>query len=927
MPLENGTKIDRYEIRSLLGVGGMGEVYLAFDTKLERNVAIKLLTKSDNKEHLLRFRQEAKAIISLSHPHIVTVYEFGQHEDLHYIVMEYLHGKTLRDAIKNGKTSVSEALEIGIQIANALTSAHATGVIHRDIKPENIIILPDGYIKVLDFGLAKLTREYDSLGNNPEASTASLLQTRSGMIMGTVNYMSPEQLRGKEIDERTDIWSLGVVLFETIGRARPFEGESVGDVIAAVLEHPTPMLADFRPKITEEIEKIVSTSLSKDKADRYQTAHEFSLELKQAKIGIETGTFLFSADTLQQNQVHLVEESSRASINLHEEILSDSENDNLTNSNLTSDLHTKLIKRNQIPWIAVFVLIAVFTGLGFYFFRNTNQNTVTKDWKFKRLTTNGNVVKASISPDGRFIAYTQEDQGKQSLWLKQASETAGTELIKPDLRDYSKLSFAPDGNSIYFVVFDKTPFGQLYRMGILGGSAQKLAENVDSEITFSPDGKVFAFIRSITKEGVNQIIVANADGTEQKVLAARRKPEFYILDNREGLDWSPDGKSIAIAAGKRDADGEHMSVIKIDAESGVESELTEQKWSRVGKVIWSKDGDELYITAVDPDANLYQVVRVHEATGKTSKITNELSDYLNISLSGDDKTLLSVVKDDISNIFLASAENPNQTNQIAKGNRDGANGLRFTPSGKIIYVSLESGNPDIWQMDGDGGNRRQLSFDKAADEYPTISEDGKSIFFVSNRTGVSHIWRMNADGSQPFQLTNNGGETFPTTSPASEFVVFSARPTDKPLLWKVPFEGGDSIQLTEDQTHWASFSPDGKLIACLMLPENERIKLALFSADTGKLLRSFEPVGSAASPDFPPTFRWTNDSRNIYYVSTVNGVSNLIIQPVDSEKSRKLTDFSTDRIFSFDFSADGKQIVYARGSSRNDIVLFEDFSD
>ncbi len=925
MPVENGTKIGRYEIRSLLGMGGMGEVYLAFDTKLERKVAIKLLTKNDNKEHLLRFKQEAKAIIALNHPHILTVHEFGQHENLHFIVTEYLEGKTLRDTLKEDSISLSDALEIGVQIANALSAAHKAGIVHRDIKPENIMILPDGYIKVLDFGLAKMTGAYQQLTQSPEASTASLLQTKAGMILGTVNYMSPEQLRGKEIDERTDIWSLGIVLFEAIGKIRPFAGDSIGDVIAAVIEHPTPMLANFQPRISDEIEEIISKSLQKDKTKRYQTAREFAADLKKAKIGIESGKWLLSSETLKQGLD--LAESENVSLSSDTKNFSVDKKAISTNPNLQSEIHTQMIKRNRLGWSLVVILFLTLVGVGFYSFTNTNNQTSNKKtWNSRRLTTTGNVVQAVISPDEKLIAYTQTVEGKQSLWLKQVSETAGTELIKPASRNYRNLTFAPDSNSIYFVVFEAEPIGKLFKIPFLGSSPQKIAENVDSNITFSPDGSRFAFMRSITKDGINQIIVANADGTKEKVLAERKKPEFYSITAREGLDWSPDGKSIAVAGGRLDAEGDFMSVIEIDAETGVEKPITEQKWSRVGKVIWGKDGNDLYLTAFDLGASLYQIVRVQKRSGNSEKLTNELSNYLNISFSKNNNTLLSVVKDDVSNIFSAASAAPNQTRQIAKSNTDGINGLKFMPNGKIIYVSMESGNLDIWQMDAGGENRVQLSFDKAGDEYPVISADGKYIFFVSNRTGVPHIWRMNSDGSQAIQLTFKGGESFPTVSPDNKFVIYSARPTNRWVLMKIPFEGGEPVQITEDETHWASVSPDGKYIACLA-NENQVIKLALISMETGQKIRVFDINEGVTSPEFPPTIRWSSDSRNILYVSTENGISNIINQPIDSEKTQQLTEFSTDRIFSFDVSNDGKQFIYARGTSNSDIVLFEDFSN
>jgi serine/threonine protein kinase len=233
MGINPGTIIERYEVRSLLGAGGMGEVYEAFDTRLERSVALKFLKQSDDAEKLRRFRQEAKAVSALNHPNILTIYEVGNYADYHFIVSELVVGKNLRDVITNEELTLDEILDIAVQIGNALAAAHHVGIVHRDIKPENIMILPDGYVKVLDFGLAKLIGLEKTFAPDSDLPTASLIETKAGMILGTVNYMSPEQLRGKAIDERTDIWSLGVVLFEMLTRRRPFTGESVSDVIAA----------------------------------------------------------------------------------------------------------------------------------------------------------------------------------------------------------------------------------------------------------------------------------------------------------------------------------------------------------------------------------------------------------------------------------------------------------------------------------------------------------------------------------------------------------------------------------------------------------------------------------------------------------------------------------------------------------------------
>jgi serine/threonine protein kinase/Tol biopolymer transport system component len=903
MSFTEGKQIGRYEIISLLGSGGMGEVYLAKDNQLRRQVAVKILKKTEDPDRFRRFRQEARAASALNHPNILSIYEFGQHEDFHFIVTELVRGETLRRIISEGKLNLKRAVEIAIQVGNTLVVAHEAGIIHRDIKPENIMILPDGYVKVLDFGLAKLCGE-EMILENPQDSTVSLLQTKPGQIVGTVNYMSPEQLRGRNVDERADLWSLGVILFEMIAVRRPFTGESVNDVIAAILERPVPVLSEISPEIPCELENIISKGLAKNKEERYRNAKEFVSDLRAFK------QLLSGEASLNSQKAKTLYNKNRASA-------------------ASFAAFSDLIFRNvRSRWFGVSIIsVLIFIGLGGWFYlQNPFKQTARspRQIKAKPVPTSGNVLNAVLSPDGRFIAYLQDDNGKQSLRLRQVNENADNVLIPAEAASYGGIQFSPDSNAIFYAIFKDSPTGQLYRKPILGGTAQKIIEDVDSAVAFSPDGKQFAFIRTKSHEGVDQVIVSDINGINPRTLSERKYPSRYsITGTRESLAWSPDGKTIASAAGIQDTSGEQMTIIEIDVAKGIEKKIISANWFRVGKIVWTKDGQDLIFTAADFGTELYQILRLSRSNGQIEKITTELNDYLNISITSDSKFLLAVADDRSCNLYIAPSTTPNQTTQIAGGNLEGMGGLTWTSDGKILYVSTESGNRDIWIMDDDGKNRRQLTFDKASDEYPSISVDGRYIAFTSLRTSVPHVWLMKPDGSSLEQLTDKGGEAFPQILPDGSAVFYTIKPLK---IWKLSTGGGEPAQLTETPANWVAVSHDGSKIAGLTMSPGLPMRLSVFSAENGKILKTFDLVGEAGTPSFPPMLRWNPDGQAVGYISTENGVSNIMVQSLqDERKPKKLTDFSADRIFAFDWSKDGGKIAVARGTARNKLLLFEDF--
>ncbi|HMS40078.1 MAG TPA: protein kinase, partial [Pyrinomonadaceae bacterium] len=611
MKLESGAKINQYEIKSLLGAGGMGEVYLAHDTRLGRDVAIKFLKPTEDREKLARFRREAKVISSLNHPNIVTIFEFNKYQNRHYIVTELVRGKILREAINEKSLTYSEILDIGIQICNALTAAHEAGIIHRDIKPENIMILPDGYVKVLDFGLAKLTDTGGETVIGDDQPTNTLIETRSGMILGTVSYMSPEQLRGRDVDTRTDIWSLGVCLYEMISARRPFDGESISDVIASVINRELPPLNEMGVVVPPEIEEIIKRCLEKDQSLRYASGRDLVADLKEARQMNTTGK---TPDLLSQSQ-----KTKTLLTNFQK------------SPQITDGQKSK--QKNNFKYLAVGAVLLLLSLSGFFAYRIYFAETTSKQVKIKRLPASGVVKNAAISPDGQFVTYVLNDNGKESLWLRQTEEAGGQELIPAPSGNYAGLAFSPDGKFIYFTVFEQSSSGKLYRIPLLAGSSrQEIAKDIDSPAAISADGKQIAFIRSDPPKSLDQIILISAEGGNERVLVEKKRPEFFFKGQmKESLSWSPDSKSIAAPTGKTDIEGDVMTISEIDVASGQLKEITSQKWFRVGRVLWANNPEELLVTAAEPGTDLYQIFKVSRSDGKTEKVAPNLNDYHNIS--------------------------------------------------------------------------------------------------------------------------------------------------------------------------------------------------------------------------------------------------------------------------------------------------------
>jgi serine/threonine protein kinase len=478
-----------------------------------------------------RFVQEARTASSLSHPNVAHIYEIEEIEGTHFIAMEFVEGDTLRQRIVAMSLELTEVLDIAIQIATALSAAHEAGVVHRDIKPENIIVRRDSYIKILDFGIAKLTER--SSATDLEATTA-MVHTHPGTVMGTVGYMSPEQARGQAVDIRTDIWSLGVVIYEMITGHLPFQGSTNSDVIASILQKDPPPLARYSREVPEALEWIVTKALTKQRDERYQTAREILADLRRVRQKLTT------QDGVEPSVPQTSVENVRVSTSSDRYTVGKTMQIGAVDQTVPSDLVPASIpsKRYKTVIVAAFLGLVVLVGIvAISVYRHSKSNEpapASPTMKITRLTTGGKISAATvigvtaINSDGRYIVFVTAEQGKQSLWVRQLSTNNLLQIVPPVQGYYTGNIFSLDGEFVYFSRIDaENPLGALYQVSVLGGTVRRLLSHIDGPITFSPDGRRIAFVRNDRHQGESSVMLANADGSAEKKLATRKYPEAY----------------------------------------------------------------------------------------------------------------------------------------------------------------------------------------------------------------------------------------------------------------------------------------------------------------------------------------------------------------------------------------------------------------
>ncbi|MEK6283714.1 MAG: protein kinase [Acidobacteriota bacterium] len=539
--LPSGTKLSHYEIISQLGAGGMGEVYLAEDTRLHRRVALKILPAevAAHQDRMRRFIQEATAAASLNHPNIAHIYEIDQADGVHFIAMEFIDGVTLREKIHGEDTDITKLLRYLQQTAEGLAKAHAAGIVHRDLKPDNIMITRDGHVKILDFGLAKLIELQpggQSGSNESEVATAILAQhSTPGMILGTVGYMSPEQAQGKvsEIDQRSDVFSFGCILFEAATGKRAFAGKDVLDSLHKVVHAPAPQIRDLNPAAPDELQRIVRRSLAKDPEKRYQSIKDIAIELEELQHELKSETKLDYSISSTGSETSAIAGGQQFGVDTSSRSAPDTAIVGGAHTSSSAEYLTSEIKRHKkgvAVILAGFLITAIGLAFGLYKLLPGKKQINLQSGKITRLTSTGKVGSATISPDGKYVAYTAlDEQGQISLWVKHVATSGNVQVVQPTVSDinFGQITFSPDGNHIYYLMAERgRARGNLYQVPVLGGTTKRVLENV-SRITFSPDGKRFAFHRRYISEAEDAVIIVNADATGEQKLATRKHPDFF----------------------------------------------------------------------------------------------------------------------------------------------------------------------------------------------------------------------------------------------------------------------------------------------------------------------------------------------------------------------------------------------------------------
>jgi len=759
-------------------------------------------------------------------------------------------------------------------------------------------------------------------------------------VMGTASYMSPEQARGHPVDARTDIFSLGVVLYEMVAGRVPFEAKTTSDVIAAILEKQPPPLARYEPDAPSQIQWIVTKALRKDRDERYQTIKEMLSDLRDFKQELDIQLRIESSAAPDEpgSAVDRNKSGQRVARTTNETAQTGEVTMRTTSS---AEIILSEIKRHKTGVaMALTALIVIIAGLVFalYKFLGANKPATVHAPKFTALTSGGKVGDylidgdVSISPDGKYVTYgVFDDKFQMSLWVKQVSTNSQVQIVPPANVAFEGTTFSRDSEFVYYITQDRINRFKsgLYRVPVIGGTSTLVMDDVWSPPGFSPDGKQFATIRNLFGYE-HALMIANTDGSgEPSVLTTIKLPDYFA--DETAPSWSPDGKLIACAM-KTKTRQETATVVGVSVENGKLTRLTSEDWGDISRVLWLEDGSGLIFNApMGVNVTGTQIWFLSYPEGKSRRITNDPNGYGGSSLgvTADSGTIATIQVRESSRVWvMAPNEDESRAKPVTPGGRtDGVDGLSWMPDGRIVYSTRAGDNSDLWMVNADGAGRRQLTADAYWEYDAVASPDGRYIVFMSERTGNLNMWRIDADGNNPKQLTEGSAvDGHLTFSPDGQWVVFN-RAGDKPTIWKVGINGGVPVQLTDQSAAYPVVSPDGKLIAyggVEKQPGNQpRQRLYIIPFDGGSPVKAIDLQSSIRISR--GGLQWTADGRAICFVASRTGLPNLWAQPIEGGPAKQLTNFKSDYISRYALSRDGKQIAVSRGSDTKDIVLIKDF--
>lgn len=891
-------QISHYKILKKLGAGGMGEVYLAEDTKLTRKVALKVLPAgvAGERKRLNRFLQEARLAANLNHPHICTIYEIDAAAEPPFLAMELVEGETLAEKVNAGSLDLHEILDIASQIADALDEAHRNDIIHRDIKSSNIILNRRGQVKVLDFGLAKIISEEVSEQDVTRA------KTEDGMLVGTVQYMSPEHALGKKLDGRTDLWSLGVLLYEMACGTLPFKAATQAGTFDEILHRQPAAPGEINKNIPTELENIIFKLLEKDRDFRYQTASDLLADLKRLRRSMGDIT----SDSNESVKASTAEVRAAANTEI------------LTRSKIEK-------RRGGSFWLNVFgafLLTALIGGIGYTIWNYLPRQSAGKSFEgaaSTRQTNLGKVVDAAISPDGNYAVYVTDEGARQSLWIKQTATGSVVQIVAPSENVYQGLAISPDNNWVYFNVWDRKSVGEIFRIPALGGAPQKIVHDCMPSVSVSPDGKRLTYVRSDDRNKRYLLLTNNADGTDEREI--QTFPEAMAFSPL----FAPDGKTIAYGTfgGKN---SRYSQIMEIPAEGGAQKIVwkNEENDFQPNRFAWLPDKSGFLITLNNSREFQSQIWQIDYATGALRQITKDLNSYGSLSITADGKNLLAVQQDFLLSVWVMPVDNPSQARRVTEGKTEGI-GLNWTPDNRIVYASNVGGSPEIWIMNEDGTGKKQLTSDRTPKLSPCASGDGKYIFhnIIGNERGGAA--RMEIDGRNSKVLEGKWNVGCASASGAIAYFGVVGEEGHSALFSDTSEMNSAPQKLSEKGLQDFTLSPDGKSVAYITWEENKRINVGEVLSVKDGAVKTFNFPTTAVQKYSENQFvlHWTADGKNLSFVNDENGFANIWLLPLNGEKPKRLTNFNDNFIHSFAWSADGKRLAISRGTLTSDAIIFK----